>query len=420
MLKRIFALGSIFFCTTIAWIILGTSVTQRTLKQDDLLKDEVGQLWGTPQRQKAPLVYYQTTDRVEVETSVKGEVITEKKFQSTNHFITLESSDIEVDLRLEHRRKGLLWYSTYGVKFRGKYKVLNPTDETREIYMDFTFPTQGAIYNSFRFLIGEQEIENIQIEAGILSQKMELNPGEIEDVEISYGSQGLDEWWYDFGSNVNQVKNFSLTMKTDFEEIDFPQNSISPTKRERTDKGWNLEWGYSNLLSGVQIGMEMPRKLNPGPWVSRITRSAPVSLFLFFFLLFVITTVRKVNIHPMNYFFVAAAFFSFHLLLAYLVDHISIHLSFMICSIVSIFQVVSYMRLVAGKRFAFIEVGISQFVYLVLFSYTFFFEHYTGLAITIMCISTLFVVMQYTGRMDWEKLFKQKESDSMENRTVKP
>ncbi|MFZ5900032.1 MAG: hypothetical protein ACOYVI_01575, partial [Bacillota bacterium] len=58
-------------------------------------------------------------------------------------------------------------------------------------------------------------------------------------------------------------------------------------------------------------------------------------------------------------------------------DHISIHLAFLICSLVSIFQVVSYMRLVVGKRFAFIEVGISQFVFLVLFSYktcTFFFQ----------------------------------------------
>jgi hypothetical protein len=42
----------------------------------------------------------------------------------------------------------------------------------------------------------------------------------------------------------------------------------------------------------------------------------------------------------MNYFFLAAAFFSFHLLLAYLVDHISIHMAFAVCSAVSVFLVV--------------------------------------------------------------------------------
>ena len=112
----------------------------------------------------------------------------------------------------------------------------------------------------------------------------------------------------------------------------------------------------------------------------------------------------------MNYFFIGAAFFSFHLLLAYLVDHISIHLAFWICSLVSIFLVVSYMRLVVGARLAFVEIALSQLVYLVFFSYTFFFKGYTGLAITILCICTLFVVMQFTGRVDWDKVFAKSEN----------
>lgn len=66
----------------------------------------------------------------------------------------------------------------------------------------------------------------------------------------------------------------------------------------------------------------------------------------------------------MNYFFLACAFFSFHLLMAYLVDHISIHLAFAICSAVSVFLLVSYLRLVVGMRFAAIEAGLAQVIYL--------------------------------------------------------
>ena len=150
----------------------------------------------------------------------------------------------------------------------------------------------------------------------------------------------------------------------------------------------------------------MPHKLNPGPWVSEVSYAAPVSLFLFFFVIFLLTTVKRIRLHPMNYFFIGAAFFSFHLLLAYLVDHISIHIAFIICSIVSIFLVVTYLRLAVGNRFAFVEAGVLQFVYLVLFSYTFFFERYTGLAITILSILTLFIVMQFTGKVDWDSLFR--------------
>jgi hypothetical protein len=42
---------------------------------------------------------------------------------------------------------------------------------------------------------------------------------------------------------------------------------------------------------------------------------------------------------------------------------------------------------------------------LVLFSYAFFFKGYTGLAVTIGAIITLFVVMQMTGRIRWAEKF---------------
>jgi hypothetical protein len=40
-----------------------------------------------------------------------------------------------------------------------------------------------------------------------------------------------------------------------------------------------------------------------------------------------------------------------------------------------------------------------------MFSYAFFFKGFTGLAITIGSILTLFVVMQITGRMRWAEKF---------------
>jgi inner membrane protein involved in colicin E2 resistance len=77
-----------------------------------------------------------------------------------------------------------------------------------------------------------------------------------------------------------------------------------------------------------------------------------VSLFFFFFVMLLVTTIRKIDLHPMNYFFLAASFFAFHLLMAYLVDHISIHWALVICSVVSVFLAISYLRLVAGLRLA--------------------------------------------------------------------
>lgn len=190
-----------------------------------------------------------------------------------------------------------------------------------------------------------------------------------------------------------------------FRDIDFADDTLSPTSKAEQTGGWRLNWQYTNLISGFQIGMTMPEKLQPGPLAGQISYFAPVSLFFFFFLMFILTTLRNIDLHPMNYFFLATAFFAFHLLLAYLVDHISIHLAMILASLVSIALVVSYLRLVVGTRFAAVEAGGAQFIYLVLFSYAFFWKGYTGLSITIISILTLFVVMQVTGRVRWsEKL----------------
>ena len=71
----------------------------------------------------------------------------------------------------------------------------------------------------------------------------------------------------------------------------------------------------------------------------------------------------------------------------------------------SIFLVISYLRLVVGLRFAMREAALAQFIYLVAFSYAFFLKGFTGLAITIGSILTLFVVMQATGRIRWKERF---------------
>lgn len=117
-------------------------------------------------------------------------------------------------------------------------------------------------------------------------------------------------------------------------------------------------------------------------------------------------TTSGTSLHPMHYWFIAAAFFAFHLLLAYLVDHVNVHVAFAAAAAVSLFLVVSYLRLVTGMRRALSSAGAAQLVFLVLFSYAFFFEGFTGLAITVGAIVTLFVLMQMTAHVSWDETFR--------------
>lgn len=404
MTKRIAALIFIFGCTSLAWIILGSTIFSRTFSSDEKLNSKVGSTWGTRQEQTPPTATYavirtETHDEIE-----NGRAITRSREVQSDVPLPLESSNVDVVLDLAHRQKGLLWYSTYTVKFAGDYTFTNHTGSDQLITFRLKFPAEKAIYDDLFILVNGQKLPLMNDNNSGYVQTT-IPAGQTVAIKTGYRSQGMDSWQYRLGSDVAQARNFTLNMHTNFKDIDFAENTLSPTEKRETAKGWDLTWNYTNLLSGFQIGMTMPEKLQPGPLAGEISYFAPVSLLFFFFLMFIITTVRGIDLHSMNYFFLATSFFAFHLLLAYLVDHISIHLAFVICSVVSIFLVVSYLRLVIGPRFAFVEAGITQFVFLVLFSYAFFFKGFTGLAVTIGAIVTLFVVMQMTAKIKWSEKF---------------
>jgi inner membrane protein involved in colicin E2 resistance len=404
MIKRIAALTFIFFCTAVAWLILGGSIFSRTYNADARLRGNVVSNWGAPQTQKAPAAGYHRWVERTVEQIENNQKVTRIVREQVTHSLPLESTRLTVDLRLDPRQKGLLWYSTYKVAFNGAYTFRNSSSAEEDVTFTLDFPAAKAIYDDLKVTADDRPLE-IHNQSNAVSASTRVAPGQPVTFNVSYRSQGLDTWHYSFGDDLAQVRDFTLTATTDFKEIDFPENTLSPTNKQGTGDGWQLRWHYNNLLTGYQLGLAMPQKLQPGPLAGRISFFAPVSLFFFFFLLFIITTIRNIDLHPMNYFFLAASFFSFHLLLAYLADHISIHLAFLICAAVSLFLVISYLRLVVGPRFAFVEAGLAQLIYLVLFSYTFFLEGYTGLTITIGSIITLFVVMQATARINWSEKF---------------
>src|SRR5260370_15499735 len=419
MLKRIAAITFIVLCSALGWAIMGATIFQRTYSSDTSSESRVASIWGAPQNQAPPVASFQELvpkKEVSTENGKKIELVTQEKVIRP---LPLESSHLKVDLNLEHRQKGLLWYSTYKVGLDVAYAFYSWSEKDEVARFTVKFPTNQASGDDLIFTVDDAPIVATNAQNGV-SGNVRVAAGKVATLKVGYKSQGLNDWHYSFGGgpvsnagdeeqnrkgDISQVRDFSLHMATNFKNIDFPDNTLSPTEKIETANGWNLNWNYKNLVSGYQIAMTMPEKLQPGPLADRISFFAPVSLFFFFFLMLIITTMRGIELHPMNYFFLAAAFFSFHLLLAYLVDHVSIHLAFVICSAVSIFLVVSYLRLVVGTRFATREAALAQFIYLVAFSYAFFLKGFTGLALTNGAIVTLFVVMQMTGRIRWAERF---------------
>ena len=416
MIKRISAIVVIFLCTSVAWAILGTTIFSRTDSAGASLYGRVASTWGAPQEQGPPEIKYVWQEMRAVTSDENGKKVTHDEKRECSKLVPLDSSHISGNLHLDYRQKGLLWFSTYRVAFEGEHAFRNPTANEQTFEFRLPLPAKEAVYDGLGMYLDGKPLP-LTIGGNEVTARAVLPAGAQGILKTTYRSQGQRTWRYRFGKGaaagndtgegrqVSQANDFHLVLRTDFSGFDFPENSLSPIEKRQIGNGWELQWDYQNLISGFDIALKMPEKLQPGPLAGEISYFAPVSLFFFFFMLFILSTLRGVNLHPMNYFFLAGAFFAFHLLLAYLVDHISIHAAFLCSSAVSILLVVTYLRLVVNLRFALVDAGLSQLIYLVLFSYAFFFEGFTGLAVTIGAIVTLFVVMQMTGRIRWEEKF---------------
>lgn len=405
---RIFGIGTVFAVTSIGWLVLGGVTQQRTREQSSKLEGEVDDLWGTAQVQQAPALTFEwrvprevVKSEVEVGTN-KTKTVRETVWDALAKDVSSASTNIDVSLHLDQRLKGLMWYSLYDVGFDGKWTYVHAEPVAGVLRVAFQFPDASGVYDRFRFVVGGRDrASELRPVNGRVEATIDVAPGDEVELAIAYQSRGLDAWRYVPAQGVASLTAFRLSMKTDFDAIDFPQGSMSPSTKEKLDRGWKLDWVFDRVVTGHDIGMAMPSQIQPGELATSLSFSAPISLFFFFLVLFVLATMRDLEIHPINYLFLGGAFFAFHLLFAYSVDHLTLVPAFALSSVTSVALVVSYLRLVVSPRFAFVEAGFAQLVYLVGFSLAHFWAGFTGLTVTVLSIATLFVLMQLTGRTRW-------------------
>lgn len=411
---RLIGIVFVFFVALVAWATLGGVTDSRSNQQQYALEGSVADLWGSPQVQKAPSfeLHWETTEYdLKDVYDAKGRKTTIQVPRAVPHQLDLSpvSTRLTADLHLDERRKGLLWFPLYDVAFDGTWTLKNPADAERWLTITFPFPDERGLYDGFRFVVdGEDIAARLRPESGVVSTSVLVPANGTATFGAGYRSRGMSTWTYQPTEGVGQVEDFQLAMTTDFAAIDYPSMAMSPTTRTEQGGGWRLDWTFDRLVTGYTMGMVMPTRVQPGELASELSFSAPISLGLFFLWIYVLGLLKGIEIHPVNYLFIAAAFFSFNLLFAYTADHFEVERAFVVASAVSVVLVVSYLRLVVGARFALLEAGVAQVLYQVGFSTAHFFEGYTGLTITVLGILTLFALMQLTGRIQWSELLRGK------------
>jgi inner membrane protein involved in colicin E2 resistance len=405
---RILGIVFVFLLATAAWVVLGGVTSSRSGEQRAALDGRVADLWGSAQTQNAPafaLQWYEPVQHTEQVTDARGYTSTVLKTENVLQTLPVDASQsrVNADLKLDERRKGLTWFPLYDVTFDGAWAYVHSGPD-RTLVFTFAFPDAQGVYDDFHLRVdGVDRAHDLRPANGSVTVEVPVHDGQKVAFEAGYRSRGQSEWRYQPTPGGGQVEDFALAMTTDFRAIDFPTMTMSPSTRTPTAEGWRLDWTFSNLVTGYGIGMVMPTHIQPGELASDMSFSAALPLGLFFLWIYVLGLLRGTQIHPINYLFVAAAFFAFNLIFSYTADHLPVEGAFALSSAVSLFLVASYLRLVVGARFALVEAGLAQLLYQIGFSLAHFFDGYTGLTITILGTGTLFALMQLTGRINWSE-----------------
>lgn len=407
---RIGAIAVVFVLAAVAWVALGGVTSMRSSDQRSSLSSSVVELFGGAQEQAAPRFVREWTEIVtEVEDvrDARGEVsrVSRPREVLRSEVVPPTATDIDVTMHLDERRKGLLWFPLYDVRFGGAWTWRHDGTLPRTLRIGFQFPDASGQYDDFTFVVdGEDVARTLTPVPGGVEYVRVVQPGEEVRLAIGYRSRGMDRWSYRPADGVGQIEAFRLALHTDFSAIDYPAGTLSPTTRTSRPDGWDLEWTYARMVTGKGVGMVVPTRIQPGELATSLALSAPIPLGLFFVWIFVLSMLRGIDIHPVNYLFIAAAFVSFNLLFSYTADRLPVEAAFGVASAVSVLLVASYLRLVVGPRFALLEAGLAQVAYQVGFGVAHFFEGFTGLTITLLGIATLFALMQLTGRIQWSQV----------------
>lgn len=175
--SRFFAVLMIFAGVSLAWMILGGTLEFRTSSLEDSLSKEVNSLWG-------PADLVQWAPHIHADPSG----------QSQDGRTGPIKSVVTADFEHHNRYKGLLWFSTYSVKFAGTYQVQGRSSGA---FFSFALPDGINILENLSVTLdGDEQPESYAALGGKII-RLPISPdGAAHEVRIAFETRGRDSWKY--------------------------------------------------------------------------------------------------------------------------------------------------------------------------------------------------------------------------------
>ncbi|MCB1176336.1 MAG: hypothetical protein KDK36_02045 [Leptospiraceae bacterium] len=388
---------------SIAAIAIGARIDSRHKTSYSKIRESISTIWGGHIYQSPPGLTFNTQGEREYENKNTGEIQTQKTIISKG--LSFEAQKLDIKILKNIRKKGLLVFPGYILEFKSEFTFKNNTGKPSMIYFNLELPSYaGNITDVNVELEGKPYTGDSNLADGIDWSGV-LAKDESRTISISYKAQGTESFNYSIGSQKTEIKDFNVSIETDFEDFVVPSNALVPTNQVSDSSGAKFKWESKNLITGQNIALDFEVEGNYGEVASKLFLYSPLSMFLFVSSLLLITTAKAKHLHPMHYLFIIISFFIFYLLGSYLITYVNVFTGIIISLAVSSGIMLYYVYLLKKGNDLLTSILAAAFIFQWVFSIAFFFPEHTGLLITISTILAFIILLKYTAETEWENKF---------------
>lgn len=393
-------IGAFAVIFSIASIAIGMRIDSRHNQTYSRSLKFVADIWGGQITQKPPVFSY-------------SGLITEQYLdEKTNQYKTrvktgqinagFRTQKLDVNIKKNIRKKGLLSFPGYNLAFKGTYVLKNTTGTRQEHTFEFALPEYAGNISGISVKFDGKDYTDDPNYADGIDWSGMMSPDETHTIEVSFNAQGTEKFVYALADKSIEMKKLEATVNTDFTDIDFPENSMLPAENVSDNDASRLVWKAENVVTGQSIALTFGIPGNYGAVISKMFMYAPLPIILFTGFLLIVSAARQIRLHPFHYLFIITSFFVYYLIGSYLVSYLPILAAIPVSLIVSGAILLYYVKLIGKGKDIIAASGIGVLIFQWFFSGAFFFPEHTGFLITIASVIAFIVLIKVTAKIDWE------------------
>jgi|GEM_PF-943775 len=393
-------IGAFALIFSIASIAIGMRIDSRHNQTYSRSLKFVADIWGGQIAQNPPAFFY--------DGSITEQYLDEKTNQYKTRVKTgqinagFQAQKLDVNIKKNIRKKGLLSFPGYSVAFNGTYILNNATGVRQNHSFVFALPSNAGNISGISVKFDGAEYKGDSNYADGINWRGDMVPGETHTITVSYNAQGTESFVYSLADKSIEVKKLEATIHTDFTDVNYPENSMLPAENVSDNDQSRLTWKAENVVTGQNISLKFGIPGNYGAVISKMFLYAPLPILLFTGFLLIVCAARQIRLHPFHYLFIITSFFVYYLIGSYLVSYIPIITAILASLAVSGAILLYYVKLIGKGKEIISASGAGILVFQWFFSGAFFFPEHTGFLITIASVIAFIVLIKVTAKIDWE------------------